>query len=77
MVVEMKKNVTVLPNTHRFAGFAVLKAPDIPSVLVEIGYLSNRKEELMLRRPEYREKLASSMVKALDKLFKNHNIMDK
>ncbi len=77
MAAEMKKNVTVLPNTHRFAGFAVLKAPDIPSVLVEIGYLSNRQEELLLRRPEYREKLANSMVKALDKLFANHSIMDK
>ena len=77
MVAEMKKNVTVLPNTHRFAGFAVLKAPDIPSVLVEIGYLSNRKEELMLRKPEYRAKLAASMLKALDKLFKNHSIIDK
>lgn len=77
MVAEMKKNVTVLPNTHRFAGFAVLKAPDIPSVLVEIGYLSNRKEELVLRKPEYRAKLAASMLKALDKLFKNHSIIDK
>ena len=43
---------------HRFAGFAVLKAPDIPSVLVEMGFLSNRKDEANLNKKSYREKLA-------------------
>ncbi len=35
--------------SHRFAGFRVLKAPDVPSVLVELGYLSNRQDEEFLK----------------------------
>lgn len=59
----------LLQNTHRFAGFAVLKAPDVPSVLVETGYLSNPKDEQMLRRPEYRAKLAGAMARAIEQYF--------
>ena len=59
----------LLQNTHRFAGFAVLKAPDIPSVLVETGYLSNESDEQMLRRPEYRAKLAAALAKAIEQFF--------
>ena len=39
---EMRKSVKLISDTHRFAGFAVLKAPDVPSVLLEMGYLSNK-----------------------------------
>ena len=56
-------------NTHRFAGFAVLKAPDVPSVLVETGYLSNKDDEQMLRRPEYRTKLAMTLAHAIERYF--------
>jgi N-acetylmuramoyl-L-alanine amidase len=59
----------LLQNTHRFAGFAVLKAPDIPSVLVETGYLSNERDEQMLRRPEYRAKLATALARAIEQYF--------
>ena len=45
LVQELKRASEVLRNTHRFAGFAVLKAPDVPSVLVELGFLSNAKDE--------------------------------
>ena len=71
MVSEMKKSCKLLSNTHRFAGFAVLKAPDIPSVLLEMGYLSNRSEEKLLRQPSYRKKLANSAAEAIDKYFEN------
>lgn len=54
---------------HRFAGFAVLKAPDVPSVLVETGYLSNRQDEQLLRRPEYRAKLAAALARAVERYF--------
>ncbi len=59
----------LLQNTHRFAGFAVLKAPDVPSVLVETGYLSNERDEQMLRRPEYRAKLATALARAIERYF--------
>ncbi len=59
----------LLENTHRFAGFAVLKAPDVPSVLVETGYLSNPQDEQLLRRPEYRTKLAAALARAIERFF--------
>ena len=62
---------TFMDNTHRFAGFAVLKAPDIPSVLMELGYLSNRTEEKQLQQKSYRKKLAESAGRAIDKYFEN------
>ena len=50
---------------HRFAGFAVLKAPDMPSVLVEMGFLSNREDEANLNRKSYRRKLAGRLTGAI------------
>lgn len=66
---EIRKEITVLPNSHRFAGFAVLKSPDVPSVLIEMGYLSNKDEERLLRQAPYREKLAKAAVRAIDGYF--------
>lgn len=71
MVQEMRKSVKLRDNTHRFAGFAVLKAPDVPSVLLEMGYLSNRTEERLLKQKGYRRKLAVSTSKAVEKYFDN------
>ena len=71
MVQEMKKSVKLVDNTHRFAGFAVLKGPDIPAVLLEMGYLSNRTEEKLLKQKSYRNKLATSVGRAIDRYFDN------
>lgn len=71
MVEQMRKKVHLVADTHRFAGFAVLKAPDIPSVLLEMGYLSNRQEEKLLKQKEYRKKLAISVKNAINKYFEN------
>ena len=69
LVSNLREAVTLLPKTHRFAGFAVLKAPDIPSVLVELGYMSNREEERLLRDTAYRRKLMGAIVRATDAYF--------
>ena len=69
LVSELKRETKLLRNTHRFAGFAVLKAPDVPSVLLEMGFLSNRYDERNLRRREYRAKLAKSLVRAVKRYF--------
>lgn len=71
MVQEMRNSVQLVDNTHRFAGFAVLKAPDVPSVLLEMGYLSNRTEERQLKQESYRKKLAVSASKAIRRYFDN------
>ena len=56
LINELKRNFNLLQRTHRFAGFAVLKAPDIPSVLIEMGYLSNSKDAKLLVNEEYEKK---------------------
>jgi N-acetylmuramoyl-L-alanine amidase len=51
------------------AGFVVLKSPDMPSVLVELGYLSNREDERKLTDPQHLAKLAGAFVAAIDRYF--------
>lgn len=74
LVNEMAKSVKLVKNTHRFAGFAVLKAPDMPSALLEMGYLSNKTEEANLKMSAYRKKLANSAANAIDKYFNDPEI---
>lgn len=74
LVKEMSKSVKLVKNTHRFAGFAVLKAPDMPSALLEMGYLSNKTEEANLKTQSYRRKLANSAAAAIDKYFNDPEI---
>lgn len=69
LVAELRRAGKILRKSHRFAGFAVLKAPDVPSVLVELGYLSNRYDERLLRQRAYRAKLANAILRATDKYF--------
>jgi N-acetylmuramoyl-L-alanine amidase len=54
---------------HRFAGFKVLKAPDVPSALLEIGYMSNRRDEAMLTSPKGRARLVDAVAAAVDRYF--------
>jgi N-acetylmuramoyl-L-alanine amidase len=56
-------------NPERSAGFVVLKAPDFPSVLVELGYLSNAQDVQAMSSPEWRGKTATAMAKAIDRFF--------
>jgi N-acetylmuramoyl-L-alanine amidase len=75
LVGRMKgEGVHTLENTHRYAGFAVLKAPDVPSVLIEAGFMSNRKEARMLNQASYRKKIASSIRSGVDAYFEHVRI---
>ena len=69
VVNELEREVKLLRNTHRFAGFAVLKAPDMPSVLLEAGFLSNRQDERNLLDKAYRSKLAGAVARGVDRHF--------
>lgn len=69
VVHELGRSVTLLNNTHRSAGFAVLKAPDIPSALVELGCLSNKTEDRLLQQAAYQRKLATSLVRSVNDYF--------
>ncbi|RYF44024.1 MAG: N-acetylmuramoyl-L-alanine amidase [Comamonadaceae bacterium] len=51
------------------AGFAVLKAPDIPSVLVETAFISNPEEEAKLRSDDYQERLADALMRGINRYF--------
>ena len=77
LVTEIGKVRKMLRNTHRFAGFAVLKAPDIPSVLIELGYLSNRRDEKMLRDPRHRRKMATAIKRAIRLYFDRQQALNR
>lgn len=63
---ELSERVEMIKNPHRFAGFKVLRAPDVPSILLELGYLSNPKDEEQLRSVEWRSKAIQSVVSAVE-----------
>ncbi len=63
-------------NPERSAGFVVLKAPEFPSVLVELGYLSNAQDVQSLASPDWRAKAAAAMVRAIDEFFAGYGKQD-
>jgi N-acetylmuramoyl-L-alanine amidase len=69
LVGSLDQDLPMLQNPDRHAGFVVLKAADIPSVLVEMGFMSNARDEAALRRPEHRKLVAQSMHRAVDAYF--------
>ena len=74
--IAKKNNISTLQNTHRFAGFAVLTAPDMASVLLELGYISNQKEEELLNQKEYKEKIINSLSEAIDEYFSKISVLN-
>jgi N-acetylmuramoyl-L-alanine amidase len=59
-------------NPERSARFVVLKAPDFPSVLLELGYLSNPQDVKALTSPDWRDKATSALATAIDRFFTAH-----
>lgn len=77
LVKRMKTSgVKILQNPHRFAGFAVLKAPDIPSILIEAGFMSNQAEATRLSQPAHRRKIASAIMNGVDAYFEHAQGLD-
>mgnify|MGYP003700501303 CR=1 FL=1 len=65
LVAQFDRTIELIKNPHRSAGFRVLRAPDVPSVLVELGYLSNPKDEEQLLDPDWRKKAVGSIIEAI------------
>jgi N-acetylmuramoyl-L-alanine amidase len=61
----MDGDVPLLGQPLRRAQFVVLKAPDVPSALVECGFLSHPQEEAALRRADHRARVAASLAEAI------------
>jgi len=68
-----KMAATLNKNPRRFAGFVVLKAPDVPSVLMELGYLSSPQDAADLASPQWREKAAAQAALAIDDFFRSRS----
>ena len=70
LLPELGRVAPLISRPHRFGDFRVLKAPDIPSVLVELGFLSNDRDAERLQAESHRRALAGAIVKALDTYFR-------
>lgn len=62
--------VETLKGSHRYAGFAVLKAPDIPSILIETGFVSNEDEARTLLNAEHQTQIGEALLQGVDRYFK-------
>ena len=69
LVPEMRQQVRMHKRGHRFANFLVLKSLDVPSILLETGYITNRSDVKMLQSREGPRRIASGLRRALDSYF--------
>jgi N-acetylmuramoyl-L-alanine amidase len=69
LVREMKSTVRMYKHPLKSAGFKVLKAPDVPSVLIELGYVSNKGDLEHLVSENWRSRTVGSMAQAIDAFF--------
>jgi N-acetylmuramoyl-L-alanine amidase len=69
-VSQLRSATDILPRQpHRSAAFAVLKAPDVPAVLIELGYLSNASDAQQMGTTKWRDKVAEAIATAIDRNF--------
>ena len=69
LVSELSKSTRLVRNSHRRAGYYVLLAPDVPAVLLELGFISNRQDEKLLKSKKHRKKVLKSVKTAIDDYF--------
>ncbi|KPF43158.1 N-acetylmuramoyl-L-alanine amidase [Rhizobium sp. AAP43] len=65
VVQSFEGQISLINNPHRHAGFRVLQAPDVPSILLELGFLSNKEDEKLLLDDKWRDKVADLLVEAI------------
>ncbi len=73
LVRKLGRYVFLLRNPHRFAAFGVLKSTDLPSILIELGYLSNKKDEELLLSDAYQEKICHGILEGIEAYFHRKN----
>ena len=66
---ELKKVAKMHKKSPQAASFAVLKSPDIPSILVETGFISNPREERLLKSANYQDRLAKAIFSSLKSYY--------
>lgn len=66
---ELSPLINFRSTFHKFAGFVVLKAPDVPSLLLETGYMSNAEDEALLFSKDYQKKIATGIRRAVEVHF--------
>ncbi|MCF6457595.1 N-acetylmuramoyl-L-alanine amidase [Pseudoalteromonas sp. MMG024] len=72
VISEMRKVTRMHKKVPQAASLAVLKSPDIPSILVETGFISNPTEERLLKTRDHQEKLATAIFKSVKAYFRNN-----
>jgi len=72
LVATIKRTTRLHKEALKSAGFRVLRAPDVPSVLVELGYVSNKDDLQSLLSDNWRDRTADSMSSAIDGYFSTH-----
>lgn len=69
---KMGRHVFLLRKPHRFADFYVLRSPSLPSVLIELGCLSNKDDESLLNSLDHQEKICEALEETFDQYFDKH-----
>jgi N-acetylmuramoyl-L-alanine amidase len=71
LVGELRPALVLNRNAMRSAGFKVLRAPDVPSILLELGYLSSPEDVRLMTSPEWRDRATTAVVGAIGAFFRS------
>jgi len=66
LITKLSQSTRLIGNSHRRAGYFVLLAPDVPAVLLELGFLSNADDEALLNQESHRKRLITSVTRAIN-----------